>query len=319
MCKTLRIAIQMEALEAISTPSSHATLALIKEAHQRGYALFHYLPQKLAFDEGQVVASGGEIIPDTGTKTGFVVRPAAQKLALATMDVVLMRQDPPFDMHYITAAHLLHQLEPAVWVLNAPMEVCNAPEKLFPLAFPDLIPPTVVTENIADIEAFLAQHHDIIVKPLYAYGGKGIMRFKHGDSNVRPATETLLAYSGAPVVAQRTIPEFAQGDKRILLVDGEVIGVFLRTPEGGDHRGNLSAGGSLHAVELTTRDKEISAVVGKELKKRGLFLAGLDVIGNYLTEINVTSPMGFAQLDQLYGINSAGLFWDKVQRALASR
>jgi glutathione synthase len=225
-----------------------------------------------------------------------------------------MRQDPPFDMAYITLTHLLEMLPPSTMVVNNPAEVRNAPEKLLVTMFTELMPPTLITRDTEAIKAFRDHHQDIIVKPLFGNGGAGVFRLAPGDQNLNALLEMFLAVSREPVMVQRYLPEVRQGDKRVILVDGEPVGAVNRVPSAGEARSNLHVGGTAEATELTARDREICAIIGPELRKRGLLFVGIDVIGDYLTEINVTSPTGIREIQRLTGTNIAAMTWDTIER-----
>jgi glutathione synthase len=235
-----------------------------------------------------------------------------QTVDLSEMDVVLMRQDPPFDMAYITATHFLERIHPKTLVVNNPFEVRNAPEKLFVTGFEGLQPPTLITSDEEAIFAFRDQHKDIVLKPLYGGGGSGVARLRADDQNLEALLELHQAISREPVIAQAFLPAVEKGDKRVLLVDGEPVGAINRVPAEGQVRSNLRVGGRAEAVELTKRDLEICAMIGPELKRRGLIFVGIDVIGSYLTEINVTSPTGAQQLKRFGGADAASLLWDRI-------
>lgn len=305
----LRIAFQMEPLEQSDRVKS-TSFRLLTEAARRGHALFHYTVDQLSFREGRVVAQGSAV-----SGKDYALGEACA-LDLAEMDVVMMRQDPPFDMHYLTATWLLELLPKRVRVINHPAEVRNYPEKIMPLLFPHLVPATLITQQLTEVRAFHREHKDIIVKPLYAFGGRGVFRLKEGDSNLEPVVELLQERYQLPFIVQKYVPEVKEGDKRIVLFGGKVVGAFWRRPVGDDHRANLRVGGDLQPAELTVRDHEICEALSPLLKEKGLFLTGIDVIGPYLTEVNVTSPMGLVQLDALYGTDTAKLFWDMLEATL---
>jgi glutathione synthase len=238
----------------------------------------------------------------------------ASVVDLSTQDVVLMRQDPPFDMAYITATHILERIHPKTLVVNDPAHVRNAPEKLFVTEFKGLMPPTLITSDRAEINAFRAEHKDIILKPLYGNGGAGVFRVKEGDENLGSMLEMFTAFYREPVIVQRYVPEVRKGDKRIILVDGEVAGAINRVPAEGEARSNMHVGGRPEATTLTQREKEICAALAPELKKRGLIFTGIDVIGDYLTEINVTSPTGIWEVKRFGGADIAALVWDAIEK-----
>jgi len=233
---------------------------------------------------------------------------------LSSADVVLMRQDPPFDMAYITATHILERIQPKTLVVNDPAQVRNAPEKLFVTEFAEFIPPTLITSDLREIRAFRDEHKDIIIKPLYGNGGAGVFRLKQDDENFGALMEMFTQFFREPVIVQRYIPEVRKGDKRIILVDGEFAGAINRVPASGEARSNMHVGGRPEATELTSREAAICAAIGPELKKRGLIFTGIDVIGDYMTEINVTSPTGIQEVKRFGGADIAGLVWDAIER-----
>jgi glutathione synthase len=237
---------------------------------------------------------------------------------LSTMDVVLMRQDPPFDMAYITATHLLEHIHPGTLVVNDPAAVRNAPEKLLVTHFPDLMPPTMISWDLESMRAFRAEHQDIIVKPLFGNGGAGVFRIKPDDENLASLIEMHFARSREPLMFQRYEPAVRQGDKRIILVDGEPVGVVNRVPAQGEARSNMHVGGRPEKCTLTARDREICAAIGPMLREQGMIFVGIDVIGDWLTEINVTSPTGLQEIDRFDGINTAGMIWDRIEAKRAA-
>jgi len=236
-----------------------------------------------------------------------------ETLELAKFDVVLMRQDPPFDMAYITATHILEHIHPKTLVVNDPAHVRNAPEKLFVTHFPDLMPPTVITSSRAEIDAFRQLHGDIIMKPLFGNGGAGVFHIRPDDDNINALLEMFTARSREPIIIQRYLPEIRQGDKRVVLIDGVAAGGVTRVPAKGEARANLHVGGRAEKTTLTAREREICARIGPALKERGLIFVGIDVIGDYLTEINVTSPTGIQEISRFDGTNLAGLIWDAIE------
>lgn len=326
---SLRIAVQMDPLEGVDI-NGDSTFALMLEAQRRGHTLFEYQPTSLALTEGQGenggTASSGRLLARARPVTVQRVKGShahfgeIETLDLATTDVVLMRQDPPFDMGYITATHMLEHVhgtgEGKTLVVNDPVAVRNAPEKLLVTHFPHLMPPTLVTWDREAIAEFRARYRDIILKPLFGNGGAGIFRVKEDDENFSSLLETHFASSREPLMIQRYEPAVRHGDKRIILVDGEAIGAINRVPAQGEARSNMHVGGRAERVGLTARDKEICAAIGPYLKEHGLIFTGIDVIGDWLTEINVTSPTGLQELDHFDGINSAGLIWDAIEKRL---
>ncbi|MEO8812050.1 MAG: glutathione synthase [Caulobacteraceae bacterium] len=307
----LQVAIQMDPIEGINIETD-TTFMLMLEAQTRGHGLWVYGPERLALDDGRLFARGRPLNlrathGDHHALGKMEVRP------LAEMDVVLMRQDPPFDMAYISAAHFLETIHPATLVVNNPAEVRNAPEKLFVTAFPGLQPPTLITSDAEALREFQARHGDMVLKPLYGGAGSGVVRLRKGDPNLDALLELHAMIGREPVIAQKFVPAISRGDKRILLVDGEPVGAINRIPAKGQVRSNLARGGRAEAVELTARDLEICDTIAMELKTRGLLFVGIDVIGDYLTEINVTSPTGAQQLKRFGGADVAVRLWDRIE------
>lgn len=307
----LKVAVQMNPVEGINIESD-TTFMMMLEAQTRGHRLWTYAPEALALEDGRVTARGRPVIVQA-IKGDHHRQGPAEIIDLAEMDVVLMRQDPPFDMAYISAAHLLEVIHPATLVVNNPAEVRNAPEKLFVTRFPGLQPPTLVTSDAEAIYDFRARHGDMVLKPLYGGGGSGVVRLTAEDPNLDALLELHAMIGREPVIAQKFIPAISKGDKRILLVDGEPLGAINRIPAAGQVRSNLARGGRAEAVALTPRDREICEVIGGELRARGLLFVGIDVIGDYLTEINVTSPTGGQQLKRFGGADVASALWDRIE------
>ena len=308
---TLKVAVQMDPVEGINIDTD-TTFFMMLEAQLRGHALWVYTPDRISLDEGRVLARGRPlnlqaVKGDHHRVGGYETRD------LSEMDVVLMRQDPPFDMAYITATHFLEAIHPKTLVVNNPAEVRNAPEKLFVTGFPGVQPPTLITSDPEAIYDFRARHGDMVLKPLYGGGGSGVVRLKADDPNLDALLELHAMIGREQVIAQKFIPAVSKGDKRVLLVDGEPIGAINRIPAEGQVRSNLARGGRAEAVELTARDKELCAIIGPELKRRGLLFVGIDVIGDYLTEINVTSPTGAQQLKRFGGPDAAVALWDRIE------
>jgi glutathione synthase len=313
----LKVAFQMDPIERIDIRGD-STFALLLEAQKRGHDAFYYTPDNLSLHDGRLLSEGHSLTVED--KPGDHYRLAhPRSVDLAEYDVVLLRQDPPFDMAYITTTHLLERIHPKTLVVNDPASVRNAPEKIFVLDFLDLMPPTLVTRDPAQIRAFRDKHKDIVVKPLYGNGGAAIFRIPEGDTNLNSLIELMGITFREPIMVQRFLPEVRDGDKRIILVDGEIAGAINRVPPAGETRSNLHIGGRPEATKLTKRDKDICARLGPELKKRGLIFAGIDVIGNYLTEINVTSPTGIRQVAQFGGPDIAAMIWDVVEKKVASQ
>ena len=308
----LKVAFQMDPIERIDIRGD-STFALLLEAQRRGHDVFYYTPDKLSLKDGKLIAEGHSLTVED--KPGDHYRLAYPRAVdLADFDVVYLRQDPPFDMAYITTTHLLERLQPGTLVVNDPAAVRNAPEKVFVLDFLDLMPPTLITRDPAAIKAFHDEHKDIVIKPLYGNGGAAVFRLAEGDTNLNSLIELLGMTFREPIMVQRYVPQVREGDKRIILVDGEVAGAINRVPAPDETRSNLHVGGTAKKVTLTARDKEICARLGPELKKRGLIFAGIDVIGDYLTEINVTSPTGIRQVKDFGGNDIAAMIWDVVER-----
>ena len=308
---SLAVAIQMDPLENVDIDAD-TTFALALEAQARGHGLYHYHPRNLSYRNGRVVARARpfQLRRERGNHAGFG---AAETVDLATMDVVLMRQDPPFNLAYISATHLLDRIHPATLVVNDPTAVRNSPEKLFVTLFHELMPPTLITYDLEEVRAFRREHGEIVVKPLYGNGGAGVFHLRPEDSNLGSLMEMFRAYLNEPLMVQRYIPEVRQGDKRIILVDGKPVGAVNRVPARGEARANLHVGGRAEKAALTRRDQEICEAIGPALERHGLILVGIDVIGDYLTEINVTSPTGAQQLKQFTGVDAAALMWDVVE------
>jgi len=308
---SLSVAIQMDPIEGINIDAD-STFALAVEGQGRGHALWHYLPSDLTFAHGVVRARGRRLTVQRVMGNHATLGPF-ETLELARFDVVLMRQDPPFDMAYITATHILEHIHPKTLVVNDPAHVRNAPEKLFVTHFPDLMPPTVITSSRAEIDVFRREHGDIIMKPLFGNGGSGVFHIRPDDDNINALLEMFTARSREPIIVQRYLPEIRKGDKRIVLIDGVAVGGVTRIPAQGEARANLHVGGRAEKTALTPREREICARIGPALKERGLIFVGIDVIGDYLTEINVTSPTGIQEIGRFDGTNLAGLIWDAIE------
>ncbi|WP_417723530.1 glutathione synthase [Salipiger sp.] len=307
----MKIAFQMDPIGPINIDAD-STFRLAEEAQARGHELFYYLPDHLAFEEGRITARGHELKVQRVPGNHAILGPA-QTIDLADVDVVWLRQDPPFDMHYITTTHLLERLAPGTLVVNDPFWVRNSPEKLLVLNFPELTPPTTIARDLATIRAFKARHGDIILKPLYGNGGAGVFRLDETDRNLSSLYELFTGFSREPLIVQKYLPAVTKGDKRVILVDGEPVGAINRVPAAGEVRSNMHVGGRPEKVELTERDREICAVIGPVLKEKGQVFVGIDVIGDWLTEINVTSPTGIQELERFDGINVAGMIWDAIE------
>ncbi len=308
----LRIACQMDPIDRIDIRGD-STFAILLEAQRRGHDIFYYTPPDLSLHGDRLLARGHTLRLEDKAGDHYRLSDARTE-NLADRDVVLLRQDPPFDMAYITTTHLLERIHPHTLVVNDPAHVRNAPEKVFVLDFLDLMPPTLVTRQLADVQAFRAEYKDIILKPLYGNGGASIFRIQPGDTNLASLVELFQTVFREPFMVQQYRPEVRAGDKRIILIDGEVAGAINRVPAAGETRSNLHVGGTAAAVELTKRDREICDRLGPELKRRGLLFTGIDVIGPYLTEINVTSPTGIRQVKAFGGPDIAALIWDAIER-----
>jgi glutathione synthase len=311
----LTVAIQMDPIEKIDI-AGDSTFAMALEAQTRGHSLVYYGPRDLTFREGKVTARVRPLSVRAVKGDHFTLG-AARVYDLSQADVVLMRQDPPFDMAYITATHVLEHIHPRTLVVNDPGQVRNAPEKIFVTQFRDLMPPTLITSDRLEINEFRSEHKDIILKPLYGNGGAGVFRVKPDDENLGALLEMFTQFYREPVIVQRYLPEVRQGDKRIILVDGVAVGGFNRVPAAGEARSNMHVGGRPEATTLSSREKDICAALGPELKKRGLIFTGIDVIGDYLTEINVTSPTGIHEVRRFGGPDIAKLIWDAIERRRA--
>jgi glutathione synthase len=308
---SLAIAVQMDPISAIDI-AGDSTFALMLEAQRRGHTLFHYHVKSLALREGMLTARG-EMVKVRDEKGNHFTSSSAERLDLGSQDVVLMRQDPPFDMGYITATHLLENIHPQTLVVNDPKEVRNAPEKLYVLAFKDFMPETLISQDVDEIDAFRREHGDIILKPLYGNGGAGVFRTSKDDQNFSALLELFATAFKEPWIAQRYLPDVRKGDKRIILVDGKVAGAINRVPAAHDNRSNMHVGGVAEAATLTKREHEICEAMGPDLKKRGLIFTGIDVIGDWLTEINVTSPTGIRQVKRFGGADIAALILDAIE------
>ena len=307
----LTVAIQMDPIESIDIDAD-STFALALEAQRRGHGLYHYLPQHLAFAGGRVTARARALSVRRKPGDHFNLG-NFETVDLAKTDVVLMRQDPPFDMAYITATHILEHIHPKTLVVNDPVSVRNAPEKLFVTHFPQLMPPTLIASDRAAIDAFRAEHRDIIVKPLFGNGGAGVFHVGPDDDNLGSLLEMFTARSREPVIAQKYLPQVRAGDKRIILIDGRAAGAVNRVPARGEARANLHAGARAEKATLDKRDMEICEAIGSVLRAKGLVFVGIDVIGGFLTEINVTSPTGIQEIGRFDGTDLAALIWDAIE------
>ena len=315
---SLAIAIQMDPIESIDIDAD-STFVIALEAQRRGHRLFYYQPQQLTLRHDRLVARGRDLTLER-IRGGHFRLGEPRTVALAELDVVLLRQDPPFDLAYITSTHLLEHLPRRVLVLNDPAEVRNAPEKLLVTHFPRLMPPTLITSDRHEIEAFRTEYRDIIVKPLFGCGGAGVFHLKPGDENLTSILElSFRLYPREPVMVQQYLPAIRDGDKRIILVEGEPVGAVSRMPQSGEAWANFHSGGQPALTRLTDRDREICAGIGPTLRDKGLVFAGIDVIGDWLTEINVTSPTGLQQVNRLDGVQLEATVVDAIEARLAAR
>jgi glutathione synthase len=308
---TLNVAVQMDPIERINIRGD-STFALLLEAQARGYALSYYTPDRLALRDGKLSARVQALSVRDRAGDHFTLG-EARSVPLDAFDVVLLRQDPPFDLAYITSTHMLERIQPKTLVVNDPAHVRNAPEKVFVTEFPDLMPPTLITRDLEAIKAFRAEHSDIVMKPLYGKGGEAVFRLQREDLNFGSLYDLFAVTFGEPWVVQKYLPAVKEGDKRIILVDGEFAGAVNRIPAPDDLRSNMVRGGVPKATDLTKREREICARLGPALRARGLLFVGIDVIGDYLTEINVTSPTGIRSVKNFGGADIAALIWDKVE------
>ena len=311
MAKIKNIAVQMDHVSSINI-AGDSTFAMSLEAQARGYRLFHYTPDKLSLRDGKVYARA-EPMELRDTKGDHFTLGEPERIDLSTMDVVLLRQDPPFDMAYITSTHMLERIHPKTLVVNDPAWVRNSPEKIFVTEFPDLMPATLITRDADEIRAFREEMGDIIIKPLYGNGGAGVFHLKKDDRNLASLLETFGQMFREPFIAQQYLPDVRKGDKRIILVDGEPVGAINRVPAEHDSRSNMHVGGRAEGSELTNREHEICARIGPALKARGFLLVGIDVIGGYLTEINVTSPTGIREVKRFSGTDISTILWDAIE------
>jgi len=314
---SLRVAIQMDPIETVDI-NGDSTFVMGLEAQKRGHTLFHYHPKDLTMLDGRVVAYARPMTLKREHGNHFELGEAHWIDLQDDVDVILMRQDPPFDMAYITATHLLEHVHPQTLVVNNPAEVRNAPEKLFVTKFPDLMPPTLITSNKEQIERFRDTHKDIIVKPLFGNGGAGVFHIKPGDENLNSLIEMFSELYREPIMVQAYLPDVRQGDKRIILIDGVAAGAVNRIPAEGEARSNMHVGGQAAKSDLTAREREICERIGPELKARGMIFVGIDVIGDYLTEINVTSPTGLQEINRFDGSCLESQIWDAIENQTAS-
>lgn len=315
---SLTVALQMDPIERIDI-GGDSTFALALEARKRGHKLWYYLPRMLVQRGAEIYASTAHELEVRNERGNHFTLGPATRLDLSQMDVVLLRQDPPFDMSYITTTHMLERLPPRVLVVNDPYWVRNSPEKIFVTEFPDLMPPTLITADPQAVRDFRAEHGDIVVKPLYGNGGSGVFRIRAEDENLNTILEFFTNFVKEPMTVQRYVPQVRQGDKRIILVDGEPVGAINRVPAAGEARSNMHVGGKPEKTVLTPREQEICRRIGPELRDRGLVFTGIDVIGDWLTEINVTSPTGIWEVRRFDGTDIAALVWDAIERRANER
>lgn len=315
----LTVAVQMDPLDSINI-AGDSTFALMLSAQARGHRLFHYAPEDLNYSAGRVWTKAHPVTVQRVDGDHFAFGEPVKLDLGDEADVVLMRQDPPFDLGYITATHLLERIADRTLVVNDPANVRNAPEKVWVLDFAQFMPPTLVTRSVDEAKAFLAEHGEIVVKPLHGNGGKAIFKIGRDGANLSSLIEVFNTAYREPHMVQAFLPDIVKGDKRIVLVDGAVAGAINRLPGEGEIRSNLAVGGSAAKTELTPREEEICAVLGPELQKRGLLFVGIDVIGGqWLTEINVTSPTGIVAIERFNGTDVAGMIWDAIERRVAAR
>ena len=316
---SLTVAVQMDPIESINI-AGDSTFALMLSAQARGHTLFHYAAEDLNYADGRVWAKAHPVTVQNVVGDHFTFGTPRNLDLGDEADVVLMRQDPPFDLGYITATHLLERIAHKTLVVNDPASVRNAPEKVFVLDYPQFMPPTLVTRSLDEARKFLAEHGAIVIKPLHGNGGKAIFKVESDGANLSALMEVFNMTWREPHMVQAFLPDVAKGDKRIVLIDGEVAGAINRLPGEGEIRSNLAVGGSAEKSVLTDKEREICAVLGPELKKRGLLFVGIDVIGGtWLTEINVTSPTGIVAISNFDGTDLAGMIWDAIEANVAAR
>lgn len=308
---SLSVAFQMDPIGAVNIDAD-SSFRLAEEAQARGHSLFYYTPDRLAFEEGRITARGWPLTVRRIKGAHFELGDE-QQFDLRRFDVVWLRQDPPFDMGYITTTHLLDMVRSTTLVVNDPFWVRNYPEKLLVLQFPDLTPPTAIARDLETLRAFRAKHGDIILKPLYGNGGAGVFKLTSDDSNLASLHEMFTGINQEPLIVQKFLPAVRKGDKRVILVDGEPVGAINRVPAEGETRSNMHVGGRPEKVALTERDREICARIGPLLREKGQIFVGIDVIGDWLTEINVTSPTGIQELERFDGENIAAKVWEAIE------
>ena len=308
---SLKVAIQMDPIGPIDI-NADSSFRIAEEAQARGHTLFYYTPDKLAYQEGRVTARGWPLTVQRVKGDHFSLDNEVE-VDLSDFDVVWLRQDPPFDMGYITTTHILDMIHPDTLVVNDPTWVRNYPEKLLVLDFPDLTPPTMIARDLDTLKDFRARHGDVILKPLYGNGGAGVFKLRQDDSNLASLHEMFTGINREPLIMQKFLPDVSKGDKRVILVDGEPVGAINRVPAAGETRSNMHVGGRPEKVELTARDLEICAAIGPLLREKGQIFVGIDVIGDWLTEINVTSPTGLQELERFDGTNVTAKIWEAIE------
>ncbi|WP_298909886.1 glutathione synthase [uncultured Aliiroseovarius sp.] len=308
---SLKVAIQMDPIDHVDI-NADSSFRIAEEAQARGHSLFYYTPDQLSYREGRVIARGWPLTVRREQGNHFTLG-ELQDVDLSEMDVVWLRQDPPFDMGYITTTHILDMIHPDTLVVNDPFWVRNYPEKLLVLEFPDLTPPTMIARDFETLKSFKHEHGDIILKPLYGNGGAGVFRLDENDRNLASLHELFAGINREPLIAQKFLPDVSNGDKRVILVDGEPVGAINRVPAAGETRSNMHVGGRPEKIGLTERDLEICAAIGPLLREKGQIFVGIDVIGDYLTEINVTSPTGIQELERFDGTNVAEKIWQAIE------
>ena len=308
---SLKIAVQMDPIQGINVKGDF-TFALLLEAQKRGHALSYYTPDRLALRDNRLFATVETLQVRDAVGDHFTLSDA-RRVELTAFDVILLRQDPPFDLQYITTTHLLERIHPRTLVINNPASVRNAPEKIFVTEFPELMPPTLITRDLAEIKSFRAEHGDVVMKPLYGFGGGAVFRVTKDDINFGSLYDMFSNTYREQWVVQKFLPAFKQGDKRIILVDGEYAGAVNRVPAADDLRSNMVRGGAAKATDLTPREREICQTLGPALRKLGLLFVGIDVIGDFITEINVTSPTGIRAVKNVGGPDIAAMIWDKIE------
>jgi glutathione synthase len=309
---SLKVAVQMDPIQRINIKGD-STFALLLEAQKRGHKLSYYTTDKLAMLNGKVFSTVESLTVRDQAGDHFTLQ-APRRVEMSEFDVVLLRQDPPFDLNYITSTHLLERIQCKTLVVNDPGHVRNAPEKIFVTEFSDLMPPTLITRDLAEIKAFRTEHNDIVMKPLYGHGGGAVFRITRDDLNFGSLYDMFAVTFREQWVVQKFLPAVKQGDKRILLVDGEFAGAVNRVPAADDLRSNMVRGGSPAATDLTAREREIVARLGPPLRERGMIFVGIDVIGDFITEINVTSPTGIRAVKSLGGPDAAAMVWDVIEK-----